>query len=119
MHPSIRRVEEDIAGRIETDHLPPSGLRTTIDQLDHLAAWRRDDDRLFASHVHQLNAIAALGDDALNVVAEHVSRQLRPGAADGLHSFTVYEALPRGAVHAVPQRPDDVRPFRVSMLESH
>src|SRR5262245_65320347 len=67
MHPSIGRIEEDIAGRIETKHRPSPGFRTAIDQLNHLAARRRDDDRLFAANVYQLNAIAALGDDALEI----------------------------------------------------
>src|SRR5262245_591938 len=119
MHPSVRRVEEDVAGGIETEHLTPTGFRTTIDQLNHLVARRRDDNRLIASHVHQLNAIAALGDDALDVIAGYVSADLHSFAADGLDALPLQEALARGAVHAVPQGPDDVRPFGVSVLESH
>src|SRR6266508_3448188 len=119
MHPPIRRVEEDDARGIETEHLTPTGFRTTIDQLNHLAARRRDDNRLLASHVHQLNAIAALGDDALDVVAGYVFADLHSFAADGLDALSFQEALARGAVHAVPQCPDDVRPFGVSVLESY
>src|SRR5215470_1431545 len=98
MNSAIRSIDNNISWRGQAKHLSPASFRTAIDQLNHLAARRRDDDRLFASHV---------------------DRNLHSIAAHSLHSLTVPEALARGAVHAVPQGPDDVRPFGVSVLESH
>src|SRR5262245_33765927 len=119
MHPPFRRIEVDIAWRTEAEHLPPSGFRTAIDQLNRLPARSRNNDGFLALHIHQLDAMAALRDDAFDVVAGHVGRDLYPIGANGLDAFRIPEALAGGAVHAVPQGPEDVWPFSVAVLESH